>query len=545
MDTALRQPASFTDPAAAPAPRGSRFLGLRTGMESKLLLSFMGMLSMAVGMACFLILQDHRQSVDAIRTDHAVSIAEFLAAAGRPALQQGRTDELAFVERSVASQRDVLAVGFFDAAGALINSTGTEGSVREYFNLSPLQTGPSGMLQPQLGTLPSAGPFISLTAPVLARRPGEDADAGIHIVGYVRLWISQAAAEAELDKATLKMVLVGTLTVLCSFPVAAVLTHNFFEPVRRLVGATRRIIAGDLEAQVAVDRQDVIGVLAQSFNQMVLRLRRQQEDLASANRELESKVSQRTLQLETANRRLSSEIAEKEDFLRAVSHDLNAPLRNISGMAMMLLRKHKNLDADVIHRLERIQQNVEVETDLLAELMELSQIKTQRQNMEIVDSRALVEQVAGLLDADLRYRGIRFWIDGELPTLKCEVTRFRQVFQNLIDNAIKYMGDRPDATREIRVGCTVRGDEAEFYVSDTGIGIAAEDIASLFRVFRRGSNARTAGVAGKGIGLASVKSIVENYSGTIWAESLLGSGATFRFTINGQYVVSPVTANAA
>ena len=514
-------------------------------MQSKLLLSFMGMLAMAVGMACFLILQDHRQSMDTISSAHAVSIAEFLAAAGRPALQQGRSDQLALLGRAVASQRNVLVVGFFDAAGALVNSTGTEGRVRDYFNMSPVQTARSGMLQPQLGILPSAGQFISLTAPVLARRPGEDADAGNHIVGYVRLWISRAEAQTEMETATLKMLLVGTLTVLCCFPVSAVLTHNFFDPVRRLVGATRRIIAGDLAAQVAVDRHDVIGVLAQSFNQMVLQVRRHQEELAGANRELESKVLQRTLQLETANRRLSSEIAEKEDFLRAVSHDLNAPLRNISGMAMMLLRKHKNLDADVIHRLERIQKNVEVETDLLTELMELSQIKTQRQKMEIVDSRALVEQVAGLFDADLRYRNIRFWIDGHLPTLKCEVTRLRQVFQNLIDNAIKYMGDGPETSREIRVGCVVRSDEAEFYVADTGIGIAAEDMATLFRVFRRRTDARANGVAGKGIGLASVRSIVENYSGTIWAESLLGSGATFRFTVNGQYVVNAVTAHAA
>lgn len=543
MEIAPTQPDSLPEHAES-GVRRARFLGLRTGMESKLLLSFMGMLAMAVGIACFLILQDHRQSVDEMVTDHAASLAEFLAAASRPAMQQNRLDDLAFFERAVASQRDVLAVGFFDASGALINSTGTE-QVRDYFNLSILQTGRRKTLQPQLGSLPSAGEFISVTAPVLAQRPGETADAGRHVIGYVRLWLSQTAGETEMENATLKMLLVGTLTVLCCFPVAAVLTHNFFDPIRRLVGATHRMISGDLEAQVAVDRQDVIGLLARSFNQMVLRVRRQQEALEAANRELESKVLQRTAQLETSNRRLSSEIAEKEDFLRAVSHDLNAPLRNIAGMAEMLMRKHENLDADVIHRLERIQKNVEIETDLIGQLMELSRIKTQREKMEIVDTRALVEQVAGVFEADLRYRNIRLSIEGELPTLKCEPTRIRQVFQNLIDNAIKYMGDRPGTMHEIRVGCTVRSDEAEFYVSDSGIGIAAEDIAMMFHVFRRGANARTAGVPGKGLGLASVKSIVETYSGTIWVESLLGSGANFRFTINGQYVINPAAARAA
>src|SRR5205085_1159905 len=101
-------------------------------------------------------------------------------------------------------------------------------------------------------------------------------------------------------------------------------------------------------------------------------LERANAKLADANRGLEEKVRQRTAQVETANRRLRSEIAEKEDFLRAVSHDLNAPLRNIAGMATMLLLKHREtFNEDVIHRLERIQKNVTVETDLIAELLEL------------------------------------------------------------------------------------------------------------------------------------------------------------------------------
>src|SRR5205807_8220870 len=104
-----------------------------------------------------------------------------------------------------------------------------------------------------------------------------------------------------------------------------------------------------------------------------------------SNQGLEGKVNQRTVQLEAANARLSSEIAEKEDFLRAVSHDLNAPLRNIAGMATMLLLKHRaSFDEDVVHRLERIQKNVQVETDLISELLELSRIKTRRQKVETV-----------------------------------------------------------------------------------------------------------------------------------------------------------------
>jgi signal transduction histidine kinase len=226
--------------------------------------------------------------------------------------------------------------------------------------------------------------------------------------------------------------------------------------------------------------------------------------------------------------------------VRAVSHDLNAPLRNIAGMATMLLMKNREkFDNDVIHRLERIQKNVQVETDLITELLELSRIKTRRQKMENVDLGVLVHDLSGMFENDLRSKGIELVIDTPLPPLHCEKARMRQVFQNLIDNAIKYMGDGP--VKSIRIGCAVRSDEAEFYVKDTGIGIDAEDLSRVFVVFRRGKNAAQ-NVSGKGVGLASVKSIIETYNGTIWVESKPGQGSTFRFTINGRYVAGRTVA---
>src|SRR4029079_2672250 len=140
-------------------------------------------------------------------------------------------------------------------------------------------------------------------------------------------------------------------------------------------------------------RTDEIGDLARSFDEMVLRVKKHQEELADANdllaeanRDLEQKVEHRTAQLEQSNTRLISEITEKEEFLRAVSHDLNAPLRNISGMATMLLAQHRDSFAQhVVYPLGESQQNLQVETDLIAELLELSRIKTRRQKMEPVN----------------------------------------------------------------------------------------------------------------------------------------------------------------
>ena len=360
--------------------------------------------------------------------------------------------------------------------------------------------------------------------------------------GEVRVGVSMAVFHDQQVTTAVAAGRVGMALILLTIPTAWLIVRRIFTPIRSLVTAAQRIAGGEFDTRVETHRHDLIGDLARAFNHMMQTITRQQaalrranEKLAEANHDLEAKIEQRTKQLETANKSLNVEIAEKEDFLRAISHDLNAPLRNISGMVTMLQTKKKDqLDDDAKHRLDRIKKNVEVETDLINELLELSRIKTRRGEMEPIDMERMVWDLRGVFENDLRTRGIDLIVDTHLPSLHAEKARMRQVFQNLIDNAIKYMGE--GSIREIHVGCDLRNDEAEFYVRDTGQGIDAEDLGKVFFVFRRGKNQGTQAVAGKGIGLASVKSIVETHSGKIWVESDVGRGSTFKFTINGQHV---------
>jgi chemotaxis family two-component system sensor kinase Cph1 len=169
----------------------------------------------------------------------------------------------------------------------------------------------------------------------------------------------------------------------------------------------------------------------------------------------------------------------------------------------------------------------------------------------------LVQEVGELFTQDFETKGISLHIEGPMPSLTCERARLRQVFQNLVDNAIKYMGEGstpqaleaaghpvptaigPDGkVRAIHVGFRTSNvdDELEFYVRDTGLGIEEADIGNVFRVFRRGRSEAVQSVAGKGVGLASVKSIVETYGGSIRVESTVGAGSTFRFTIDHKHL---------
>ena len=494
--------------------------GARTtmGLQGKLVLSFMTVLTVALGTSCWLFFTHNRQRLVDVTGEEAKQLSLALALGSEGEVREGSIEPLRNAAQELIKSRNVLFVAFLDGDAHVIAFASRDPD--SYLQRTALvNTDARDLMQVRRRRSPIFGNYIQVVAPAFRTTLGADGRTEERrLAGYAAVGVSMAGEESQLQRTMLLVMGIGCVMLLLCWPLAYLCVHRIFQPIRELVRATRQITGGDLEARVAINRTDVIGELARSFNEMVIWVKKQQDELADANADLELKVVARTAQLETAMQRLSSEIAEKEDFLRAVSHDLNAPLRNISGMATMLLIKYKDkFDEDVLHRLERI--------------------KTRRQRMEPVNVEAVVNELRGVFENDLKSRAIDLVVDTPLPVLDAERARIRQVFQNLIDNAIKYMGEGP--RRAIHVGCTPRTGEAEFYVRDTGMGIDPEDIDKVFFVFRRGKSVQN--IAGKGVGLASVKSIIETYSGTIWVESKLGAGTTFRFTINGKHV--PAMAN--
>ncbi|MCC7351994.1 MAG: HAMP domain-containing histidine kinase [Phycisphaerales bacterium] len=526
--------------------RTSRFrrFSARIGLQGKLILSFAFLLLLALAGSYILFAGETRRMFDRVMGETSAEIAQTLARASETPLEENDIAELTRIGKDLLKNREIVSVAFYDASGNPISFAcqDPDYAIHDPGLLPRIKQNTQRLMQVVHGSSPVIGNYAQVTAPVLrltqTQKEGLGSatrEAGTRLIGYVSVSRSEFSQQEHLKRTNIFVSLIGGAVFMLSLPIVFALVHRIFHPIRQLVCAADKIAGGELSTQVAIHRPDVIGTLARSFNEMVKTVHRQQQDLERANQDLEQRIDQRTAQWVVANKRLSAEIAEKEDFLRAVSHDLNAPLRNISGMATMLMMKYRGqFDEDVIHRLERIQKNVEVETGLIAELLELSRIKTRRQKMEPVEIQGLVQDLGDIFENDLKDKQIELVIDGRLPVLNCERSRLRQVFQNLIDNAIKYMGE--GEIREIHVGCEMRQSEAEFYVRDTGMGIDPEEADKIFYVFRRGKQAASQQISGKGVGLASVKSIIETYSGTIWVQSSPGQGSTFRFTINGQFV---------
>lgn len=456
----------------------------------------------------------------------AEKLASGLAVAAGPALLQNNREALLKLSQDLTGHPVVHSVTIIDRDGRLA---------------AQAQKPSTAPMPAQLGRDPPAlsyhrrwgEDFLELARPVIFSARGNE----VPLVGGVRLMIDTRPTAAVLGSLRREMMLLGALIVLASaLPGCLLVWWVVVKPIRKLAHATLQLSCGDLTVRIRERRHDEIGELSAAFDIMAERLQQSQAQLRGANECLEQKVAQRTAELERSNHRLRHEMAEKEDFLRAVSHDLNGPLRNIAGMVTMLNLRQAELSDDVRQRLERIKANVDLETELLNELLELSRLRTRRETRRLLDFGSLLEELRNAFDFDLQRKGVELLI-GPMPRLWVERNRMRQVFQNLIENAIKYMGDRPDG--RIEIGYRSEEGLHHFTVADNGPGIAPEEHERIFHVFRRVATPANAGVPGKGVGLAVVRTIAANYDGRAWVESQPGHGATFHVCLAQSCTVEP------
>jgi signal transduction histidine kinase len=218
---------------------------------------------------------------------------------------------------------------------------------------------------------------------------------------------------------------------------------------------------------------------------------------------------------------VAARTAEIEAFMYSVSHDLRAPLRAIDGYSAILQDEPALVDAGDANRLlGRIRNSVKRMSELLNDLLDLSRYSTQELQKDSIDMYAKVESIVAELEC--AERNVRIEI-GDLPACTGDRILIRQVWINLIGNALKYSAKQPQPL--IRIGY----ENGAYFVRDNGAGFDQANVDKLFGLFNRLHHERD--YEGTGIGLAFVKRIVERHHGTIWAAGEIDKGATFWFTI--------------
>lgn len=231
--------------------------------------------------------------------------------------------------------------------------------------------------------------------------------------------------------------------------------------------------------------------------------------------------------LEWANHQLKNANGELEQFAYLASHDLKAPLRTIGSYASLIKRRYRDLlDDDGKTFLQFITGDVKHMNALLEDILAYSNVDKNSAGMEHVDLNEKIHLALRMLDSTIREKDAKVEME-PLPVVNGHATQLFQVFQNLIDNALKFIPE--DRQPHIKIGVEEMTDKYQFCISDNGIGIDPEEQEKVFTLFKRLHSKDE--YRGTGIGLAICKKIVEKHGGTIWVESDGKTGTTFFFTI--------------
>ncbi len=350
-------------------------------------------------------------------------------------------------------------------------------------------------------------------------------------IGQLEITLSLKPHYDELDRLTTASLLTLTLAALIILVTTGTLLRIFMRnPLADLEKGMASVSRGDFTGQTIGTGHSELENIVATFKKMATTIYARESALQLMNKTLTREMTERKA-AESIREKLIGELKSKNDelerFTYTVSHDLKSPIITIKGFLGMLERDlaegdAKRIDSDI----KRIHQATDKMQLLLDELLKLSRIGRQVNPPENIDLNELLLDVTELLFGRLEKGGIAVNISPDLPTIRGDRPRILEVFQNIMDNAAKFMGEQGNPSIEIGECETSKG--RAIFIKDNGMGIKKEHLNKIFGLFDQ-LNPK---LEGTGIGLALVQRIIDTHGGAVWVESDgLKTGTTFYLTL--------------
>jgi signal transduction histidine kinase len=345
--------------------------------------------------------------------------------------------------------------------------------------------------------------------------------------------VSEADFLAQINADTQLTILFSLVALFLAMFLGVMTARWISQPILRLNKAAKALAQGQWQALGKIERQDEVGQLAHSFQEMAHQLQQTFVHLEEKVQERTQDIEDKNIKLASLNEELKKLNQEKSDLLSIVAHDLKNPLSAIQGAASLIQMDYDNLPPEeLLEFAQIIDETSQQMFELIKNLLDMNQLETGRMNFSLspVDLLSVLQGLMNDYGHRAKVKGIALkWVPEEEQqetkkySVVADLKGLRQILDNLLSNAIKYS----PAGKHVIVRLISEMQFIRCEIEDEGPGLSEMDQQKLFQKFTRLSAQPTGGEHSTGLGLFIVKQLVEAMAGRVWCESKLGQGAKF------------------